>query len=204
MERPKLSLIEDVLRFLDGINGPDETVEDVLGRHRVGNRKESESTLRRFKKNYDRVMDRNQRYESGNIPAGRNQLANTTNRWQTNAKRVLTVCSAGLLRSPTAANVLHREFTYNTRACGSCLDFALIPMSETLIYWADQIVFVRNTNYWEAMEVFDKKMEGKEIIVLDVPDEHAWNDIELQEAIKREYLEAKPFKHVSKNENKTS
>ena len=198
MERPKLTLIEDIIHFLDGRHGPDVTAEDVLKRHRIAGKKEGAEYLDRFSKNYSRLIDRINGYKSGNIPATRNQLANTSNRWQTDAKRVLTVCSAGLLRSPTAANVLHKEFGYNTRACGSCLDFALIPMSEVLIYWADQIVFVRISNYWEAKEFFDKRMQGKEIVVLDVPDSHSWNEPELQEAIKVGYLEAKPFKHESK------
>ena len=48
-----------------------------------------------------------------------NRLGNSRNIYQGKDKRVLCVCSAGLLRSPTAANVLHKEFGYNTRACGS-------------------------------------------------------------------------------------
>ena len=41
-----------------------------------------------------------------------NQLANINNPYQGKSKKVLCLCSAGLLRSPTAANVLHREFEF--------------------------------------------------------------------------------------------
>lgn len=197
MERPKLSLVEDLIWFITGRNGPDDTAEKVLKRHKKYNSTDYEA-IHKFNKDYSRMLNNLLRFEGGNIPASRNQLANITNRWQTDVKRVLTVCSAGLLRSPTAANVLHKEFGFNTRSAGSSFSFALIPMSEALIAWADQIVFVKNVNYWEAMEEFDNNMQNKEVVVLNISDEHSWNDPELQKAIKEEYLNSKPFKHVSK------
>src|SRR5574343_525749 len=103
------------------------------------------------------------------IKSTRNQLANITNPYQTKAKRVLCVCSAGLLRSPTMANTLHKEYGYNTRACGSCVEFALIPISEALVYWADEIVFVNKDN------------------ILDLPDQFCWNEGQLVEIIKEQY-----------------
>ena len=74
--------------------------------------------------------------------ATRNQLSNVSNYFQGNAKKVLCVCSAGLLRSPTVANVLHQELGYNTRAVGTAKEYALIPITEALVAWADEIVFV--------------------------------------------------------------
>ena len=78
------------------------------------------------------------------IIAKLNQLANVGNPFQGKAKKVLCVCSAGLLRSPTLANVLHRQFGFNTRAVGYCQEYALIPISQALIWWADEIVFVNH------------------------------------------------------------
>ena len=55
-----------------------------------------------------------------------NRLANSSNRYQGEYKRVLCVCSAGLLRSPTAALVLSQEpYNFNTRAAGLDEAFAL-------------------------------------------------------------------------------
>lgn len=125
------------------------------------------------------------------IPAKRNQLANVTNRYQTDAKRVLCVCSAGLLRSPTLANVLHQELGYNTRAAGSSEEYALIPISVALIYWADEIVFVNSENFNECLhhnEEYDSIIRRK-AIVLSVEDDFEWNDPVLRDYLLVQYQE---------------
>lgn len=114
-----------------------------------------------------------------------NQMANAKNVWQNDAKRVLCVCSAGLLRSPTLAEYLNKEYGYNTRACGTSQEFALIPISEALVHWADEVVFVNNEN-WE--DVKDTPIfRVKKVTVLDLPDEFERNDPQLIEAIKAQY-----------------
>ena len=74
----------------------------------------------------------------------KNQLAIVNNEYQGNYTRTLCVCSAGLLRSPTTAAVLQKEFGRNTRSAGT-MDYALIPISEALIMWADEIVVMEHT-----------------------------------------------------------
>ena len=69
-----------------------------------------------------------------------NRLFNCSNPYQGKAKKVLCVCSAELLRSPTAAVILQQEYGYNTRAVGVEDSFALIPIDDVLIEWADEIV----------------------------------------------------------------
>ena len=127
----------------------------------------------------------------------RNQLGNTRNPHQTDAKRVLCVCSAGMLRSPSLANMLHKEFGYNTRAAGTEEDFALIPVSEALIVWADEIVFVESRNrqslIWNLMESkLDRLIPvvQEKAIVLGLPDKYDWMAPELQIAILEQYKEA--------------
>lgn len=126
------------------------------------------------------------------ITATRNQLANITNPYQTEAKRVLCVCSAGLLRSPTMANTLHQEYGYNTRACGSNEEFALIPISVALMCWADEIVFVDRDNYnnTHREEGYAHIIKNKRVVVLDIPDQFSWNQEELVEIIKEQYKES--------------
>lgn len=120
-----------------------------------------------------------------------NQLYNIGNIHQTGTRRVLTVCSAGLLRSPTAADVLAKEYGYNTRACGTH-DYALIPISEALIKWADEIVFVDKENY-EALTplgleaVKEQEVLGAIITVLSVPDMYEWGNEELKQTISKQY-----------------
>jgi predicted protein tyrosine phosphatase len=96
-----------------------------------------------------------------------NRKHNSTNPHQGSAKRILCVCSAGLLRSPTLAHVLALRGN-NTRACGSSKDFALIPIDDVLIHWADEIVFVSDDNYEEVSGDFD--LTDKTCVVLDIPD----------------------------------
>lgn len=120
-----------------------------------------------------------------------NRLYNAGNPWQGEAKRVLCVCSAGLLRSPTAAVVLAQEpFNYNTRAAGCEADFALIPVDKVLLTWAQEIV----TMTWEQKAVVQEMLrefmiEDKEVICLGVPDNFGYRDPELMEMIQVKYME---------------
>jgi predicted protein tyrosine phosphatase len=120
-----------------------------------------------------------------------NQFYNAKNEFQGSAKKVLCVCSAGLLRSPTAANVLHKEYGYNTRAVGCDLGHALIPITKVLCYWADEIV-VMEFHQKQTVEVFLKDMawsKDKPIICLNVPDEFEYMNTALQKMILTEYNE---------------
>lgn len=114
-----------------------------------------------------------------------NRLANSNNRYQGSYKRVLCVCSAGLLRSPTAAWVLSNEpYNYNTRAAGLDEEFALIPVDRVLLEWADEIV-VQNAK--QAEEIRSRLEEEKPIVVLGIPDSYAYRDEKLVSLIRESY-----------------
>jgi predicted protein tyrosine phosphatase len=117
----------------------------------------------------------------------RNQLGVAFNPYQGKHKKVLTVCSAGCLRSPTAAHILSSDpFNFNTRACGIHDDFAIVPLTPTLVIWADVILvmdiqqqcFVNDmqnklaASYGDGMYDFDYK----QVINLDIPDDFAYRD----------------------------
>lgn len=123
----------------------------------------------------------------------RNRLHNCKNPYQGAARRVLCVCSAGLLRSPTAANVLHKEFGYNTRAVGYNKDYALIPIDDCLIRWADEIVVMEHEIEEYLKEEF---VISKPIINLGVPDNFEYMDEQLQDMILETYT-----KGVADNES---
>lgn len=114
-----------------------------------------------------------------------NRIWNIANPYQGEAKKVLCVCSAGLLRSPTAANVLHRELGYNTRACGIDTDHALIPIDEVLVAWADEIVVMeeRHASYIEHTFGGDYNIKR-----LDIPDSFAYMNEDLQRFILQGYV----------------
>lgn len=124
------------------------------------------------------------------IEATRNQLTNISNPHQTKEKKVLCVCSAGLLRSPTLANVLHKELGYNTRAVGTAKNFALIPITEALIYWADEIVFVDKDcqDYLDIDTREELENTEAEITELNIPDMYDWGSEELEQICLQQYI----------------
>lgn len=104
------------------------------------------------------------------------------NPYQGKDKRVLFVCSAGLLRSATAARIFADKF--NTRCAGS-EEYALIPVSANLIAWADEIVFMAESNYYKTCKSFD--LDGKKLVVLNIPDRFEHMEPELIDWIKKDY-----------------
>ena len=125
------------------------------------------------------------------IKGTRNQMHNICNPFQGKEKKVLTVCSAGLLRSATLQNMLIKEYGYNVRNCGT-EDYALIPISEALVKWADEIVFVNLENFNRVR--FDLEEYGliEKTIVLDIPDIYEFNNPKLVEICKSQYDDTKP------------
>ena len=112
-----------------------------------------------------------------------------SNSFQGDYKKVLTVCSANMLRSPTIAHVLSAEpYYYNTRSAGTA-SFALIPVTEELLLWADEVVCADTEH---AMWVRNKMMEyqlDKPIINLKIPDNYEYRNPKLIEMIKNRYNE---------------
>lgn len=120
-----------------------------------------------------------------------NRIHTAGNPYQGPFKRVLCVCSAGLLRSPTAAVVLSQEpFNFNTRAAG-CQDYALVRVDDVLIHWAEQIV-VMEREHQHKLE-FDFPSLGcyeNKIVVLGVKDNYPYRDPDLMKLIAERYQEA--------------
>jgi predicted protein tyrosine phosphatase len=100
-----------------------------------------------------------------------NRMHNIRNPGQGTAKKVLTICSAGILRSPTAAIVLAGDpYNYNTRAAGITDEYALIKVDEVLVAWADEIICMEA---WQAQELeqrFQYDVANTRIVVLEIPD----------------------------------
>ena len=116
-----------------------------------------------------------------------NRLHNLSNPAQGSRKKVLCVCSAGLLRSPTAAWILSNEpFGFNTRAVGTSSDHALIPLDWAHVIWADDIVVMDKYQYADVQDVlhlfYEHRRRGMEhikvpnIFILDTPDTYEFRD----------------------------
>lgn len=123
------------------------------------------------------------------IEASRNQLGNISNPHQGSSRKVLCVCSAGALRSPTLANVLNNVMGYNTRAVGTAESFAIIPITEALIYWADEIVFVDESCkvYMDKETEAEIKNSGVKVVTLDIPDFYDYGSPELKQICLEQY-----------------
>lgn len=98
-----------------------------------------------------------------------NTSAPYDNPYQGQDRRVLFVCSAGILRSATAARIYAKK--YNTRAAGSC-SYALIPVTKELLLWAKQVVFVNEENYQDVTKNFDLDTFPCYVKVLNIPDNY--------------------------------
>ena len=119
-----------------------------------------------------------------------NRMWNIRNPNQGFYKKVLCVCSAGLLRSPTLAWVLSNDpYNYNTRAAGVNKDYALVPLDDVLLNWADEVVFVEQDVYDLAKQLFN--LEVLNTKVLNVPDIYRFRDPKLVEIIMEQYGEPK-------------
>lgn len=120
------------------------------------------------------------------MKVSRNRLGNVGNGYQGHFKKVLCVCSAGVLRSPTLAEILSREpFNYNTRAVGVDQEFALMPVDLVHIAWADQIVVMDNYQLEVILKMQEELEEMSRGMVyydkcpvanFNVPDDYGFRD----------------------------
>lgn len=112
-----------------------------------------------------------------------NRLANCKNPYQGEFKKVLCVCSAGLLRSPTTAVVLSKApYNYNTRAAGLSEEYALIPVDDVLLEWCDEVVCMQPNQAKELRE-----RTTKPVICLDIEDKYSYRHPALIKEIKDKY-----------------
>lgn len=112
------------------------------------------------------------------------------NPYQGKDRKVVFICSMGILRSATGARIYANK--YNTRTAGTWFDEALIPLTERLVVWADQLVFVNDYNYRQALRHFEDD-EGlvltikAKAVVLDIPDTYEHMHPELIKAFEEQY-----------------
>lgn len=106
-----------------------------------------------------------------------NRMYNASNRFQGPTKKVLCVCSAGLLRSPTVAHILSSPpWNFNTRAAGITSEMALIPVDSVLVSWADDIVVMEEWMADKIREDFLKRGATKPVHVVKIPDQYEYRD----------------------------
>ena len=95
----------------------------------------------------------------------------------------------GILRSATGARLYAKK--YNTRAAGTYVGEALVPVTEILLEWADEIVFVSQANYDQVNNnpIGAEILSEKEVRVLNIPDKYEHMHPELVKAFEEQYEE---------------
>lgn len=110
-----------------------------------------------------------------------------SNRFQGDYKKVLTVCSANMLRSPTMAHVLSADpYNFNTRSAGTA-EYALIPVTKDLLMWCDEVVCADTEHALWIRNKMTEWMIDKPIIDLQIPDNYEYRNSKLIELIKERY-----------------
>jgi predicted protein tyrosine phosphatase len=130
----------------------------------------------------------------------RNQLGVLFNAYQGKHKKVLTVCSAGCLRSPTAAHILSSQpWNFNTRCAGTSDEYAIVPVTEALIVWADVIVCMDagqqlhiNTMQNKIASEYEA-FDYKQVINLDIDDIYEYRNPKLVEIMTEKFKELFPL-----------
>lgn len=116
-----------------------------------------------------------------------NRINNMANPYQGSATRILCVCSAGLLRSPTLAEQCIKR-GHNARAVGYSKEYALIQLDWAHIYWADLVLCVDSEvdyfvkSYIKQSEYLEESCCDK-IKALSIPDIYPFRDEELVKTI---------------------
>jgi len=93
---------------------------------------------------------------------------------------ILFVCSRNQWRSPTAEAIFKNSPHYAVRSAGTS-DAAKVKLTSKLLEWAD-LVFVMEKRHREIIDA--KFITNKQIIVLDIPDEYGYMDVELIQMIR--------------------
>jgi predicted protein tyrosine phosphatase len=117
------------------------------------------------------------------------RIGNASNQYQGKYKRVLAVCSGGLLRSPTIAHTLAGDpYNYNTRSVGTNIDYALNLIDQVMLEWADEIVCA-DTEHEVAvkLKLIDIGITRKPVVNLKLPDVYPYRDRKLVHLIKKRY-----------------
>jgi predicted protein tyrosine phosphatase len=82
--------------------------------------------------------------------------------------------------------VLSQEpYNFNTRAAGLTAEFALVPVDEVLLQWADLIVCMDDRQEAQLREMLGE--EERPIVNLGIPDVYGYRDPVLIDLIRERY-----------------
>ena len=98
-------------------------------------------------------------------------------------KKLLFVCSENKLRSPTAEAVFSEYEGVEAIGAGTNND-AATPVSGDLVEWADIILVMEAIHRDKISAKYKKLLKGKQLVVLDIPDNYKRMQPELIQLLK--------------------
>ncbi len=96
---------------------------------------------------------------------------------------LLFVCSQNRLRSPTAEQVFSEYPGIKAISAGTNSD-AATPVSGDLIEWADVVLVMEKSHRNKVAKKFRDQLKGKRLVVLDIPDDYEYMQLELVALLK--------------------
>jgi predicted protein tyrosine phosphatase len=144
---------------------------------------------------------------------GMNKIANCSNSYQGKYHRALYLCSAGLLRSATAASIFSgKPYNFNTRNAGTTPEYALIDVSMPLLVWADGIYLMEDNNNRELQRFMHDEGCTPEFVaivnakahVLNIPDNFVYRDPKLVRLLKAAMKKVPVLANDEANNKKTN
>ncbi len=94
----------------------------------------------------------------------------------------LFICSKNAWRSPTAERIFKSDYGIHTRSAGTSQN-ARHRVNAKDVAWADKIFVMEYKHQQQLKQSFPKLLNGKELIVLDIPDDYGYMDDELIEIL---------------------
>lgn len=98
--------------------------------------------------------------------------------------KLLFVCSQNRLRSPTAEQVFSQYEGVECESAGTN-ESAEVPLGPELVEWADMIFVMERTHRVKISTRFKRHLNGKRIVVLNIPDEYDYMDEALVQLLQR-------------------
>lgn len=99
-------------------------------------------------------------------------------------KKVLFVCTQNRLRSPTAENIFKDYKDIQVMSAGTD-PHARVKLTARIIDWADIIFAMEKSHLEKLTKKFSKRIDGKKIIVLNIPDQYDYMQPELVTILKK-------------------
>ena len=111
-------------------------------------------------------------------------------------RNLLFICTQNRLRSPTAEQVFAEWPGVETASAGLGND-AEVPASPELLTWADTVFVMERVHRSRLSAKFKRRLNGKRVICLDIPDDYDFMDPMLIRLLKQKVARFLPTNVVT-------